>query len=174
MPDYLPVVTDIEPELIELALGDDIDTVAERTGIAARKLQRLIRRDPEAIDLIKAARAEYAAFLNMYAELAGLEAVDTLRKAMKEKLSEKKATAAVRAADSILDRTLLPKVTRHTGPKSQDRPTQAFPDVTELIENAGSDEEAHQIADQYRELFRMADALTRGAKEVIDGSATEI
>lgn len=171
MSDYLPVISDIEPELAELALGDDIEAVAERTGVAARKLQRLIQRDPEAVDMIQAARAEYAAFLAMYADLAGLEAVNTLRRAMNEELSDKKATAAVRAADSILDRTLLPKVTRQIGQQRQDQSTRALPDVTDLIEQAGSDEEAHQIADQYRELFRMADALKRGAKEVIDGSA---
>jgi len=173
LPDYLPVAEDIEGELAQIVVSGDIEAVSERLGIAKAKLERLLRSDPAAVDLIKAARAEYQAFLHMKAELLSDEALDTLLRAMRAEIEGKRANAAVRAAESILDRTTMPKITRQQQEERQDQPRRAIPDVAELIEDAKTDEEAHRIAEQYRELFRMRDALVRGAKEVIDGEIVD-
>jgi len=145
MTDHLPAVTDIEPELAEIVESGDLSAVSQRLGFAKGKLEALIASDPEAIDLIKAARAEYQVFLTMKAELMADEALDTLSKAMQGKIADRKATSAVRAADSILDRTLMPKVTRQSLQVRTEKPARALPDVAELLENAGSDDEAHDI-----------------------------
>jgi len=169
MTDYLPVAEDIKTELAEVALSDDLGAVSEKLGIARARLEHLIAHDPDAVDLIRAARLEHQFFVNLRVEMMADEALDTLVHAMRGEIPDKKATAAVRAAAETLDRGALPKITRQNLTVRETTPERALPDLADLIEGAGSDEEAHEITDQYRELFNRIDALKRGAKEVIDG-----
>jgi hypothetical protein len=174
MTDYLPVVEDISEEIAQIAIQGpefDLEPVAERLNVAKSRLQHLISTDPEAIDLIRATRAEYQVLLQMRAELLAADALETLEKAMHEQLGEKVATAAVRAADSLLDRTLLPKIARVYNQERQAQETRALPDLTELVEQAKTDGEAHQLVDQYMDVLKKIDAIRRGAKEIIDGSS---
>ena len=169
--EYFPTAEDLTEDLAVIAVDKDLSGASGRLQVARNRLQRLIDTDPDAIDLIRAARAEFEVFGQLRALILLPDALDTLEAAMRGNIDGKKAMAAVRAAESILDRTSLPKISRQDLPDPDRGKTRALPDMNALLEKAENDEKAREVADQYRELLRQMDAVRRGAKEVIEGEA---
>lgn len=168
---YIPDVSDLQQEdYVDLAVGR-ADQVANRLHTTRERIRALISRDDVARETVLAAQAEFRALLDMRVALLSVDALDTLENVMRGPgIDAKSATAQVRAAESILDRGLLPKRTRHDKADKLPEKREALPDLNGLLEQAETDDRAHQIVDQYMKIMRDIEAMRRGAKEIIDAN----
>lgn len=171
----IPVAADLtHDDLTALALGKQ-DEVAAHLHVTRRELARLIADDKSTREMILAARKELQGFLELRVAMLAVDALDTLEMAMHEGFREPKtATAVVRAAESILDRGTLPKLMRTTPFEGTTRRDDRLPELSELVERARTDAEAHGVVDQYMDTLRRIEALKRGATQLIEGDAVEI
>ena len=166
---YIPDAADLDTnDYAQLAIGH-VDEVAARLRTTRDHIQALIARDDVARETILAAQDEFQALLQARVVLLSVDAVDTLQEVMQGNYGDAKgAGARVRAAESILDRGLLPKQSR---PDRGEKPLarrETLPELGDLLKRAETDDRAHQIVDQYMAIMRGIDAMQRGAKEIVD------
>jgi hypothetical protein len=168
--DYIPESEDIVEHLPAL-VGGDVDVVAEELGVTAERIRTLLRSSPEAYDLIRAAESEFVALVRLRAMLLLPEALDALEGAMAGRMDGKTAMAAVRAAAEVMDRTVMPKITRAAGDTRTVAETRALPDLGELLQGAEKDD-ADAIIAKYMATLDDLDALRNG--KVVEGEAEVI
>jgi hypothetical protein len=171
MPVIVPSTEDLTTDDFQALATGRIDEVAERLQLSRDNLRRLISRDDVARDTILAARAEFQALLELRVSLMSVDALDTLEAVMEGSFDKEVVGAAIRAADSILDRGLLPKQTRIQRETGAPTSKKGLPELSDLVQRAENDNRAHEIVDQYMDILRKVEAMRLGAREVIDGES---
>ncbi len=171
MPVIVPSTEDFTPDDFQALAVGRIDEVAERLQLSRDNLRSLIARDDVARDTIMAAKAEFQALLELRISLMSVDALDTLEMVMEGGMDKDHAGAAVRAADSILDRGLLPKQTRIQRETGAPASKKGLPELSDLVQRAENDSRAHEIVDQYMDILRKVETMRLGAREVIDGES---
>jgi hypothetical protein len=165
---FIPEPEDLASELVPLAVNGDLAPLSNRLGMKQQELEMMLASDEATGDMLAAIAAEYEELVRMKLLLRSGEAVDTLTTAMREGYDAKKAMAAVKAAEAILDRSRFPKQTRmQTGaPTGPERKT--LPDLDELLAKVDNPAEAQEIFRRHRALIDEIEALRRNAKEILD------
>lgn len=167
---HIPDATDLdENDIVSLAVGQG-DQVAIRLRTTRDKIASLIAQDGSLREVVLAAQAEFRALLEARVALMSVEALETLVEVMRGAGDDKSSNARVRAAESILDRGMLPKQTRLEKTDHRIQRTQVLPDLRDLLKRAETDKKAHELVDQYMSVVRAIDAMQRGAKEIIDAN----
>ncbi len=167
---YFPVAEDINPEEIAgLVTGEiTVNVIAERLKVTSKQIERLIDKDPSAVQAIKAVQAEFEELIRLRVSLLTPKAISTLEEVMDGRGDFKMANAKVKAAEAIMDRGILPKLVRHNVLQPSIPGNKVLPSLDELMEHADNPKEAMEIVNRHRHLLDEIEALRIGAKEIID------
>lgn len=169
--DKRPIVSDLEAEdIATLTTPEGREVVAARLRTSVDRIASLITTNPDAIDAIHAAQAEMEAWGRLRAAMMVPDALDTMAGIMAQKYNEKKAMAAEKAAEAIMDRSYLPRQSARFIQEKRRGPdkNRVLPTVGELVDMAETDTEALDLIKRHREVVKEVEALRRGAKEIID------
>jgi hypothetical protein len=140
--------------------------LAAKLGLSVAKLNQLV--DEGRFGDVQAVANEIRAMVELRALSLAPAALDALEGIVTGQTSIEPTamSATVRAADSILDRTVLPKRARQ-----QDiTPTldeANVPSLTDMLKGS-TPEQATEIIRSYKDALNQLDALRLGAKEIID------
>lgn len=168
----IPIPADLKAEdVVALAEGNDgREIVAIKLQASVDKVGRLITTNPDAIEMIAAAKAEMEAWGRLRVAMMVPEALDTLHNVMYGPDDDSAATARTKAAEAIMDRSYLPRQSaRLIQTQTNEQPVHhILPTLGEVVERAETDSEALELMKRHRELVNEVEALRRGAKEIID------
>lgn len=142
--------------------------IAERLGISVSRLNNLIESDGPFADV-----GNIAAEIEVLSRLRALSmvslALDTLESIMTGDVEDtKRLNAMTRAADSLLDRTILPKRVRAAETHQPPLAETGLPSLSELLKGAKTPDEFGRIVQAHRDVMDRIDALRVGAKNVIE------
>jgi hypothetical protein len=166
---YIPTADDIQPvELATIATGGDISPIAERLDLTVQQLQRYLSHDELMVEMISSTVAELEMLSKIRLAVLMPQALNTLESVMQGRVPDKQAMSRVKAAETVLDRT-LPKKGRDGQPSNVKGPG-TLPSIPDLLEKAKSPEEALALMEEQQKLIARADALRDKARgiEIID------
>lgn len=162
---YIPTADDIQPEeLAIIATRGDVTPIAERLNTTVERLQRLMRHDELMVELIQNAVAELETLSKVRLSMMIPQSLDTLELVMDGRIRGKETMSRVKAAETVLDRT-LPKKGRDSQSNQVKGPGN-LPSVADLLENAKSPEEALALMERQQELMKEIDDLRNDARKV--------
>ena len=167
---YIPTVDDLERDLLpEISAGElDLDQLSRHLDKSRRNLEALIRRDPAALDLIQAARAEVEAFSSLRLLMLVPDALNALEDILVSVDGDRKTMMArVQAAREILDRNAVTaKVSRSSSIGNPiDEGRAVLPPLEEVLRGVPEGDEL-AVVDRYMGLISEIDAVRRGEKPV--------
>jgi hypothetical protein len=166
--EYLPTVEDIEQHLPEIFTGDlSLDQLAAQIHTSRENLERLIVRNPGAVELIEAGRQELEAFLSLRLLMLAPDALNALEAVLVGGGDRKTQMAQVQAAREILDRNAVTaKVSRSYGTGQQaSEGRMALPPLEEVLQGVKEGDELATV-DQYMALMGDIDAFRKGSAKV--------
>jgi hypothetical protein len=170
---YFPTPDDIEEHLPEILAGN-LSVVAKKLNTTQQNLEALLERNPQALDLMRDARAELEALLELRLLTMAPLALDALEEVLLGQKQGKLAMASVQAAREVLDRNrVTAKISRNadTGHKDGAKVT-ALPPLEELLENTDPDNHM-AVVDRYMLLMAEVDHIRDYRIEVVSGDADE-
>lgn len=176
MVNYLPTPDDIEEHIPEILAGN-LSIVAEKLNTTQQNLEVLLDRNPEALDMIRTAREELEALLELRVLTLAPIALSALEGVLRGVITGKQAMASVQAAREVLDRNAITaKVSRNASQGRVDgQGTTALPPLEELLDKSSPGDHM-AIVDRYMSLMSEVDDFRAGratVKNVTPGDADE-
>lgn len=164
-----------DPTLPIQAVDGTKTELANRLKVSVTRLNQIVASGGPFADVGNVA-AEIEVMVRMRALTLAPAALDALERIMTGDFSEdmRGVASIVRAADSILDRTILPKRTRAAEEHQRQSPENELPNLSELLKSADSPADYERIVNAYRDTLDQIDRLRRGARDVIDITPTSV